>query len=782
MQHLDIPPQAPDGADARTHALLAYGILDTPPEAPFDDLARLAAQVCAAPSSFLTFVDDRRQFFKASVGAGETREATLEAGFCPFTVRLGELLVIPDTLADPRFQDNPAARAQTPVRFYAGVPIRDPEGRALGSLCVVDQRPRELHADQAQNLRALGHQVEAQLRLRRAVATAEQAEVAARRAEEVASQSEARLRGVADSFPALIAYVDAEERYQFNNRAYEEWVGLPREQVTGRTMKEVLGDQIYGVVAQKVAAALSGDMVTYERELTWPDGTTRAVRGTYAPQRGPNGAVEGFAILVTDHTEQRWMEEERRAAAERHAALVAAQQEVARADRDLNSVLTIIVRRAQAMTGADGAVVEMAEGEDMVYRIASGRAADHIGLRLRRSASLSGRCVAEGRLLSCEDTETDPRVDREACRRIGVRSMVVVPLTFLGRTVGVLKVYSASADGFPAASLPLLEMMVSLAVAALSAVSEAEARAALSLSEQRLLFAVEGAGIGTWSWDIGADSLVWSPRCKELFGLPPEAEMTRALFYGRIHPEDRARAEETIARSLAEGSAYDIEYRVTWPDGSAHWLAAKGRGYQDAAGRAARFEGTVQDIDSRKAAEATLREAAERQKTLLRDVLSSVTGGRLRLAETEADLPAPLPEACAPIPLTPTEGLRALRQTVRVVALELGFADERWQDLMTAASEGGMNAVTHGGGQGEARVSADGHGTVQVRVQDWGAGINMENLPQATLSRGWSSTASLGHGLVMMLQSVDRLWLLTGNGGTTVVLEQDTAEPPPAWL
>ena len=789
MQHLDTPPQAPDDADARTHALLAYGILDTPPEAPFDDLARLAAQVCAAPSSFLTFLDDRRQFFKASVGTGETREATLESGFCPFTVRLGQLLVIPDTLADPRFQDNPAAHAQTPVRFYAGVPICDHEGRALGSLCVVDQHPRELRADQAQGLRALGRQVEAQLLLRRAVTTVEQAEGAteraegaARRAEEAASQSEARLRGVADSFPALIAYVDAEERYQFNNRAYEEWVGLPREQVTGRTMREVVGDQIYGVVAQNVAAALSGDMVTYERELTWPDGTTRAVRGTYAPQRGPSGAVEGFAILVTDHTEQRRTEEERRAAAERHAALVAAQQEVARADRDLTSVLTIIVRRAQAMTGADGAVVEMAEGEDMVYRVASGTAADHIGLRLRRNASLSGRCVAEGRLLSCEDTETDPRVDRQACRRIGVRSMVVVPLMFLGRTVGVLKVYSASAEAFPAASLPLLEMMVSLAVAALSAVSEAEARAALSLSEQRLLFAIEGAGIGTWSWDIGTDSLAWSPRCKELFGLPPEGEMTRALFYGRIHPEDRPHAEETIARSLAEGRAYDIEYRVAWPDGSVHWLAAKGRGYQDAAGRAARFEGTMQDIDSRKAAEATLRAAAERQKTLLRDVLASVTGGRLRLVETEADLPALLPEDPTMIPLTPTEGLRALRQRVREVALGLGFADERWQDLMTAASEGGMNAVTHGGGQGEARVSADGHGTVQVRVQDWGAGINMENLPQAALSRGWSSTASLGHGLVMMLQSVDRLWLLTGNGGTTVVLEQDTAEPPPAWL
>ena len=305
---------------------------------------------------------------------------------------------------------------------------------------------------------------------------------------------------------------------------------------------------------------------------------------------------------------------------------------------------------------------------------------------------------------------------------------------------------------------------------------------ALAASEQRLLFAVEGAGIGTWSWDIAADHLVWSPTCKVLFGLPPETEMTREAFFARIHPEDRARAEATIARSLAEGGAYDIEYRVAWPDGAAHWVAAKGRGYQDGAGNPVRFEGTVQDIDGRKGAEAAQREAAERQKALLRDVLASVTGGRLRLVEGEAELPAPLPQTGPPIPLTPTDGLRPLRQAVKEAALGLGFADERWQDLVTAASEGGMNAVTHGGGLGEARVSSGGAGTVQVRVRDWGAGIEMQDLPRAALSRGWSSTASLGHGLVMMLQSVDRLWLLTGPDGTTVVMEQDREEPPPAWL
>ena len=92
-----------------------------------------------------------------------------------------------------------------------------------------------------------------------------------------------------------------------------------------------------------------------------------------------------------------------------------------------------------------------------------------------------------------------------------------------------------------------------------------------------------------------------------------------------------------------------------------------------------------------------------------------------------------------------------------------------------------MNAIVHGGG-GTGRVSVGADGTVQVRVEDQGGGISVENLPRATLSRGFSTQATLGHGLKMMLETADRLYLLTGPTGTTVVLEQERDKPPPAWL
>ena len=174
-----------------------------------------------------------------------------------------------------------------------------------------------------------------------------------------------------------------------------------------------------------------------------------------------------------------------------------------------------------------------------------------------------------------------------------------------------------------------------------------------------------------------------------------------------------------------------------------------------------------------------------KQRVFLRDVLASVTGGRLNLCDSPADLPDPLPTSGDPIPLSRTEGLHALRQAAKKATLTEGFADERWQDLVTAVSEAAMNAAVHAGG-GEGRVCVGGAGTeragtVQVWVRDHGRGIDVENLPRAALAKGYTTAGSLGHGMKMMLESTDRLWLLTSPEGTTVVMEQDRHPPAPTW-
>jgi two-component system sporulation sensor kinase A len=123
------------------------------------------------------------------------------------------------------------------------------------------------------------------------------------------AESESQLRLMADSLPVLISYVDSEQRYRFNNEAYEEWFGQPRAEVTGRHIRAVLGERAYLAIRAYVEAALSGKKVSYEGELPYKNGGARCVSATYVPNFGENGGVKGMFALVSNITERKRMEE-----------------------------------------------------------------------------------------------------------------------------------------------------------------------------------------------------------------------------------------------------------------------------------------------------------------------------------------------------------------------------------------------------------------------------------------------------------------------------------------
>jgi PAS domain S-box-containing protein len=177
--------------------------------------------------------------------------------------------------------------------------------------------------------------------------------------------------------------------------------------------------------------------------------------------------------------------------------------------------------------------------------------------------------------------------------------------------------------------------------------------------------------------------------------------------------------------------------------------------------------------------------AALRQRMFLRDMLAGLTEGRLHLCDTASDLPVPLPPAGPPMPLV-ASSLQAFRGEVERVARAHEFPEIRWHDLITAAGEASMNAVVHGGGTGEGRVHAapepGSSGPLQIWIRDQGTGIAEEALHRATLERGYTTAGSLGHGFWMILKTCDRVYLLTGPTGTTIVLEQEPQEPDTFWL
>ncbi|HEY8616693.1 ATP-binding protein [Phenylobacterium sp.] len=166
------------------------------------------------------------------------------------------------------------------------------------------------------------------------------------------------------------------------------------------------------------------------------------------------------------------------------AALLGTQQAVALAGADVDAVMRAVVDGAlKVMPQADGAVIEMRDGDEMVYRAASGTSAGKEGLRLKLATSLSGRCVLLGEPLACEDSETDDRVDREACRKIGVRSMIVVPLPHRGSTVGAFKLYSAVPRAFGPEDMLAAQLLAGPIAIGLAGIAEAQAELARANAE-----------------------------------------------------------------------------------------------------------------------------------------------------------------------------------------------------------------------------------------------------------------------------------------------------------
>jgi GAF domain-containing protein len=162
---MSTPIVSPNDA-ARVSALQKYAILDSEPEQAFDDLTLLASYVCKTSMALISLIDEDRQWFKSKIGISAT-ETSRDIAFCSTAIQQPDVFVVPDALQDERFRTNPLVMSEPNIRFYAGVPLINEDGYALGTLCVIDRTPRNLAPDQETALKALSRLVLMQMEFRR---------------------------------------------------------------------------------------------------------------------------------------------------------------------------------------------------------------------------------------------------------------------------------------------------------------------------------------------------------------------------------------------------------------------------------------------------------------------------------------------------------------------------------------------------------------------------------------------------------------------------------------
>ncbi|MFT4748154.1 MAG: signal transduction histidine kinase [Congregibacter sp.] len=170
---MKIAPPTEDEA-TRLKTLYDYDVLDTEAEKILDDLTQLAAQTCNTPITLISLIDSNRQWFKSKVGL-DAQETSRDIAFCAHAIHQKGIFEVEDTLQDKRFFDNPLVTSAPNIRFYAGTPLVSPDGYAIGTLCVIDDKPNKLTHEQRQALEVLGRSVISQLELRKKIKELKQA-------------------------------------------------------------------------------------------------------------------------------------------------------------------------------------------------------------------------------------------------------------------------------------------------------------------------------------------------------------------------------------------------------------------------------------------------------------------------------------------------------------------------------------------------------------------------------------------------------------------------------
>lgn len=573
------PAPLPANEAQRLSRLRTLAILDSEPEPLFDTLTQLASSACGVPIALISLIDTHRQWFKSRVGLPDVTETPRDVSFCAHAILEEDVMEVPDATRDTRFADNPLVTGEPGIRFYAGAPIKLPDGHCIGTLCVIDHHPRILSSRQRQALQHLAQAVcEALLMRERTLQRAMEATQGY--AAEIAN-NEALYRAIVEDQTELISLADTQGRLTFVNAAYSRQYN--------KTTQELIGTSFYDYVPEaereQVRAHIERLLVTREPlqdenrtiaangELRWMAWTNRVICND-------QDEVTGVHSVGRDITERKLAEQ----------SLQESKAQLRSLYESTPAMLHSVDSHGILLTVSDTWLAKMGYTREEVIGRSSADFLAPSSYEYARTVVLP-RYLLTGR---CDN------VEYQMVRKDG--SLIDVRLS---------AIMERDPDGHPVRSLAILED-----------VTEKHAvEAALHANQERLTLATQANEIGIWELSLPEGRLTWSDMMFTIFGLP------RELFTGKledwrrcVHPEDIDYASRELTDAIKGNKPLDFDFRVRHPDGQVRYVYARATVFRNAQGQATRVLGTNYDVTERKRME---RELAEKHE-LLRVTLHSI--------------------------------------------------------------------------------------------------------------------------------------------------------------
>ncbi len=557
-------PQKPDNEEERLKALQETCLLDSLPEERFDRLTRLAQQLFQVPIALVSLVDSDRQWFKSKQGL-DASETGRDISFCGHTILGQETFEIPNATLDPRFSDNPLVTGPPDIRFYAGAPITAANNIKIGTLCIIDTKPRELSDEQRQSL----------LDLAKCVSN----EIYSERLKEDEEELKIERRRLADIIEGTRIGT-----WEWNVQTGETVFNERWAEIIGYTLKELepISIETWMKVAHPDDLKESGELLEkcFSRELDYYDFEARMRH------------KEGHWVWVHDRGKViRWTDDGKPLyMSGTHADIT---------EKKLNEQSVAAHIKFQSLIFESIPALLFVKDEQFRIVQCNSRFLEVYPEQIR--SKIIGTSTVE----NYKKVERDKFLAEDRKAFDSGYSETEETVHFPNGNKRVL--WTTKTRFYDANEIPFI-----LGVA-IDITDQKSAESARDDFGKRLSIATKAAGVGIWDWDVVNNVLTWDDQMLRLYGLTKEKFVgAYEAWQNGLHPSDRERGEKEIQLALEGKGDFDTQFRVVWPNGEVRHIKAAATIERDASGNPIRMIGTNWDITVLKNTEIKLIAAKEK--------------------------------------------------------------------------------------------------------------------------------------------------------------------------